>query len=77
MSFNEVINKIISSMKDELKKDETIETLKNDILHPIVEQIFYIMYPYFIGISAIFIGVIILIFMILFLNIKICYSKFD
>ena len=51
-----------------------IEILKNDILEPIIKEIFYIMYPYFIGVSIIFTIIVIVIFMILFLNIKICYS---
>ena len=75
MSFNEIVNKLLDSMKNELKKEETIEKIKIDILKPIVEQIFYIMYPYFAVISGIFIIVVIAIFIILFLNIKICYSK--
>ena len=74
MSFNEIINKLLSSMKDEINKKENIEILKNDILEPIIKEIFYIMYPYFICISIMFIVVIMMIFIILFLNIKICYS---
>ena len=75
MSFNKIINKLLLSTKDEINKEENIYILKNDILKPIIKEIFYIMYPYFIGISIIFIIIIIAIFMILFLNIKICYSN--
>jgi len=75
MSFNIVVNKLLLSMKEELQKEDNIEIIKNDIIKPVVEQIFLIMYPYFIGVGCIFIGVIFIIFIILFLNIKICYSK--
>ena len=75
MSFNTIINKLLTSMKEEINKEENIEILKNDILEPIIKEIFYIMYPYFIGVSVILIIIIIMIFMILFLNIKICYPN--
>ena len=66
---------MLDTIKDEIKKEENIDKIKYEILKPIIEQIFYIMYPYFVGLSLIFIIVIIAIFIILFLNIKICYSK--
>jgi len=75
MSFNVIVNKLLLSMKEELQKEENIELMKNDIIKPVVEQIFLIMYPYFIGIGVIFISITLVIFIILFLNIKICYSK--
>ena len=75
MSFNIVIDKLLLSAKEELQKEETISKLRNDIIKPIVEQIFDIMYPYFIGFSIVFVTIILVIFIILFLNIKICYSK--
>ena len=75
MSFNTVVNKLLLSMKEELQKEENIEIMKNDIIKPVVEQIFMIMYPYFVGIGCVFIMIIIAIFIILFLNIKICYQK--
>jgi hypothetical protein len=75
MSFTIIVNKLLLSMKDELQKEENIEVMRNDIIRPVVEQIFLIMYPYFICVGAIFIAVIVVIFIILFLNIKICYSK--
>lgn len=75
MSFNSVVSKILESMRKELQRDENINKLREDIIKPVVEQIFMIMYPYFIGIGCIFIMIIIAIFIILFLNIKICYQK--
>jgi len=75
MSFNTVVTKLLNSMKEELEKEENIQTMREDIIKPVVEQIFMIMYPYFIGMGCIFIMIIVIIFVILFLNIKICYQK--
>ncbi len=75
MSFNTVVTKLLQSMKEELQKEENIKTMREDIIKPVVEQIFMIMYPYFIGMGCIFIMIIVIIFVILFLNIKICYQK--
>lgn len=75
MSTSAIITKLLDTIKYEIKKEENIDKIKYDILKPIIEQIFYIMYPYFVGLSLIFIIVIVAIFIILFLNIKICYSK--
>jgi hypothetical protein len=75
MSFNTVVTKLLNSMKEELEKEENIQSLREDIIRPVVEQIFMIMYPYFIGMGCIFIMIIVIIFVILFLNIKICYQK--
>lgn len=75
MSFNTVVNKLLNSMKEELQKEENIHTMREDIIKPVVEQIFLIMYPYFIGMGCVFIMIIVTIFIILFLNIKICYQK--
>ena len=75
MSFNNVVTKLIDSIIEEIRKEDNICKIKEDILKPIVEQLFYLMYPYFAGISLIFIIVILVIFVILFLNIKIYYYK--
>jgi len=75
MSFNVVVTKLIDSMTEEIRKEDNIVKIKEDILKPIVEQLFYLMYPYFAGVSLILIIVILVIFIILFLNIKIYYHK--
>jgi hypothetical protein len=40
MSFNTVVTKLLQSMKEELQKDENIQTMREDIIKPVVEQIF-------------------------------------
>ena len=53
MSFNIVIDKLLLSAKEELKKEETISKLRNDIIKPIVEQIFDIMYHFILKLAII------------------------
>ncbi|MBU79091.1 MAG: hypothetical protein CMD29_03070 [Flavobacteriales bacterium] len=75
MSFNVIVEKLLESIKNELKKDEVLLKLRNDVIKPIVEQVLNIIYPYLLCLSILFITVILVIFIILFLNIKICYSN--
>tara|TARA_B100000963_G_scaffold340289_1_gene338805 strand:- start:419 stop:649 length:231 start_codon:yes stop_codon:yes gene_type:complete len=75
MSFNVIVDKLLESIKNELKKDEVLLKLRNDVIKPIVEQVLDIIYPYLLCLSILFITVILVIFIILFLNIKICYSN--
>ena len=54
MSFEVVISKILESMKEEIKKEENIIIINNDIIKPIVEKVIDNIYPYFIGASLVF-----------------------
>ena len=74
MSFETVVSKILESMKEEIKKEENILIINNDIIRPIVEKVIDDIYPYFIGASLIFMMMFVFIFVILLLNLKICYS---
>ena len=73
MSFEVVVEKVLLSMKDEIKKDKNMEIIYNDIIKPVVEKVIDHMYPYFVGASLVFIVMFLVIFIILFLNVKICY----
>lgn len=75
MSFEVVISKILESMKEEIKKEENIIIINNDIIKPIVEKVIDNIYPYFIGASLVFMTMFVFIFVILLLNLKICYSN--
>ena len=46
MDFNFIIKKSVQDICDEVKKDENMDLLKNDILNPIVEHVILQMYPY-------------------------------
>ncbi len=73
MSFETITKKLLDSIKDELKKDEHINTINNDIIKPIVDKVLEQLYPYFIGVSVITAFIVISVFVILCLNLKICY----
>ena len=74
MSFETVVSKILDSMKEEIKKEENILIINNDIIRPIVEKVIDNIYPYFLGGSLVFMTMFVFIFAILLLNLKICYS---
>ena len=73
MSFEAITTKLLDSVKKELKKDEHINTINNDIIKPIVDKVLEQLYPYFIGVSMITAFIVISVFVILCLNLKICY----
>ena len=73
MSFEVITEKLLDSIKSELKKDEHINTINNDIIKPIVDKVLEQLYPYFIGVSFIIAFIVISVFVILCLNLKICY----
>jgi hypothetical protein len=73
MSFENITNKLLESVKKELKKEEHIETINNDIIKPVVDKVLEQLYPYFFGFSTIIAFIVISIFVILCLNVKICY----
>ena len=73
MSFEVITTKLLNSIKDELKKEEHVNTINNDIIKPIVDKVLEQLYPYFIGASMITAFIVIAVFLILCLNLKICY----
>jgi len=73
MSFETITTKLLDSMKKELKKDEHIDTINNDIIKPIVDKVLEQLYPYFIAGTTITAFIVISVFVILCLNLKICY----
>tara|TARA_B100001287_G_C22474139_1_gene431131 strand:- start:429 stop:656 length:228 start_codon:yes stop_codon:yes gene_type:complete len=75
MSFEKITNKLLDSIKVELKKEEHINLINNDIIKPIVNKVLEQLYPYFIGASLVIAFVVISVFVILCLNVKICYFK--
>jgi|TARA_B110001450_G_scaffold253816_1_gene277989 hypothetical protein len=73
MSFETITTKLLDSVKKELRKEEHIDTINNDIIKPIVDKVLEQLYPYFIGVSMITAFIVISVFVILCLNLKICY----
>ena len=74
MSFEVITSKLLQSIKSEIKKEENINSINNDIIKPIVDKVLNQLYPYFIGASLIIAFIVICIFVILCLNLKICYG---
>ena len=75
MSFQVVVKKLLQTMKQELQSKENVQIVTEDIIQPIVKKVVEQMYPYFIGATVVFSFIILSIFIILFLNVKICYYK--
>ena len=73
MSFEVITEKLLNSIKSELKKDKHINIINNDIVKPIFDIVLEQLYPYFIGASFVIAFVVISVFVILCLNLKICY----
>ena len=60
--FKDIIYKIIDDTIIEIKKKENMDKINNELLNPIIEQIIYKVYPYylcFLGLIIIFIIIII------------------
>ena len=73
MSFETITSKLLDSMKKEIKREEHMNTINNEIIKPIVDKVLEQLYPYFIGVSLIAAFIVISVFVILCLNLKICY----
>jgi len=73
MSFEVITTKLLDSIKVELKKEEHMNTINNDIIKPIVDKVLEQLYPYFFGACMITSFIVISVFVILCLNLKICY----
>tara|TARA_B100001094_G_scaffold119409_1_gene115111 strand:- start:9185 stop:9409 length:225 start_codon:yes stop_codon:yes gene_type:complete len=73
MSFENITRKLLDSVKKEIKKQEHIDTINNDIIKPIVDKVLEQLYPYFFGFSMIITFIVVSVFVILCLNVKICY----
>ena len=73
MSFETITTKLLDSIKKEIRKEEHMNTINNDIIKPIVDKVLEQLYPYFMGAAMIITFVVISVFVILCLNVKICY----
>jgi len=73
MSFETITKKLLNSVKKEIKREEHIDTINNDIIKPIVNKVLEQLYPYFFCFSMIIVFIVISVFVILCLNVKICY----
>jgi hypothetical protein len=69
MKIKHLKENFLNLIKKELKDETNIEHL-NDIFKPIVHNIIYQMYPYFILFTIIIISILLFLIILLFINIK-------
>ena len=70
-----MIKKSITEICNEVKKEENMNLLKQDILNPIVEHVMFQMYPYILKFIIGFILLVVLILFLIILNLRIIYKK--
>lgn len=75
MDFNFMIKRSITEVCNEVKKEENMNLLKQDILNPIVEHVMYQMYPYILKFVVGFVLLVVLIIFLIILNLRIIYKK--
>ncbi len=74
MQMKKIMDILFDKFSDSLNDKETVDKLNLKIFNPIVNNIFLQIYPYFIFFSVIIISLFVLLFSILFINIKGLYK---
>jgi len=74
MSYKQIVQKILDNVIIEVNKEENINSIKKNIIEPIIHNTVYQMYPYIIIFIITMIVLLLLVFSILFLNIRACYK---
>ena len=74
MSYKQIVEKILDNVIIEVNKRENIDKIKKNIIEPIIHNTVYEMYPYIIIFIITMIVLLLLVFSILFLNIRACYN---
>jgi hypothetical protein len=75
MSYNAIISKILDNVVIEVNKEENMDRIKKNVIEPIIHNTMYQLYPYILVFAIIMITMFVLVFTILFLNIKLCYKE--
>ena len=75
MSYNAIISKILDNIILEVKKEESMDRIKKNVIEPIIHNTMYQLYPYILVFVISMITLFVLVFTILFLNIKMCYKE--
>jgi hypothetical protein len=71
MSLDQIKEKLLLSIKDELNTEENKVFIETEIIKPIVKNVLDQMYPYIIGTGLFFMSMFVFIMIILLLNIKV------
>jgi hypothetical protein len=75
MSYNAIISKILDNIVTEVNKEENMDRIKKNVIEPIIHNTMYQLYPYILVFAISMITMFVLVFTILFLNIKLCYKE--
>jgi hypothetical protein len=75
MNLSTITINILNSVRDELKKEESIEILKKDILKPIIKHTMDELYPYIFKGVLIILFLFLFILLIIFMNLKIIFKN--
>ena len=75
MSYNAIISKILDKIVIEVNKEENMDRIKKNVIEPIIHNTMYQLYPYILVFAISMITMFVLVFTILFLNIKLCYKE--
>jgi hypothetical protein len=75
MSYNAIISKILDNIVIEVNKEENMDRIKKNVIEPIIHNTMYQLYPYILIFAISMITMFVLVFTILFLNIKLCYKE--
>ena len=74
MDLSTITRSVLLDIKEELKEEDNINTIKNDIFKPLIKHIIEELYPYIIRILTIFILILIFLFITIFLNLRVIYQ---
>ena len=75
MSYNAIVSKILDNVVTEVNKEENMDRIKKNVIEPIIHNTMYQLYPYILIFAISMITMFVLVFTILFLNIKLCYKE--
>ena len=75
MSYNAIVSKILDNVVVEVNKEENMDRIKKNVIEPIIHNTMYQLYPYILVFVISMITMFVLVFTILFLNIKLCYKE--
>lgn len=75
MSYNAIVSKILDNIVLEVNREESMDRIKKNVIEPIIHNTMYQLYPYILVFVISMITLFVLVFTILFLNIKMCYKE--
>ena len=74
MDLNIIIKKTVQDICREIKKDENMNLIKDEVLNPVIEHVIYQLSPYFLKFFVISGLLIIMIVVLIILNLRIIYK---